>query len=482
MPGGGVDYFNARWYAWTGRPVPERPEEPWEDVLHPDDLERWRASWRRALRTGEGRDVECRFRDGSGYRWFLARVRPVRDAGGVVVRWFGTFTEIDGIVRAREAYRDRSAELSEADRRKDDFLAILGHELRNPLGALANNLRLLQARVPENDDLLCLTDVMDRQVRRMTHLLDDLLDLARIQHGKLRLKRCPVVLGCAVQRAVESVTPLIERRAHRLEVAVERGLCVDADATRLAQILENLMSNAARYTDPGGTISVRAVADGAMARVSVSDDGRGLSERELSRVFEPFNQIREEGTACEGLGIGLTIVRQLVELHGGQIHAHSEGLGHGAQFEFTVPLGEGCPAEPHRPTLVADTAARGRLLLVDDNVDGANGLASLLTLHGYHVEVVHDGTSAREAVVRRRPDVLLVDVGLPDANGVTLASALREEGRLDGTRVIALTGFGDDRIRRRVVRSGFVGCLLKPIDFDELLQLLTATEDSASLT
>jgi signal transduction histidine kinase/ActR/RegA family two-component response regulator len=426
---------------------------------------------RDVLRTRQsyvGRETLVRLARGPGGAledtWWTFVYAPFAGDRGDAERVMVLASEVTEQVRARN-------DLVAASRAKDEFLAVLGHELRNPLSPMVTALQLMRLRQP--DALVGERTVLERQVGHMTRLVDDLLDVSRITAGKVQLHRQPVDLADAVAQAIEIAGPLIEERRHRLSVDVVRGLRVDADPARLAQILSNLLTNAARYTPPGGHVRVAGRSEAGQVVVSVADDGQGIDAELLARVFEPFVQgQRSAERTSAGLGLGLPIVRSLTALHGGTVEARSAGPGQGSEFVVRLPMlpasaaeeepseGRSAPADGHR-----------RVLVVDDNRDAADTLAEALETLGHEARCAYDGLEALEAARRFDPEVVLLDLGLPALDGYEVARRLREEG-VRG-RLVALTGYGQESDRRRSREAGFERHLVKPIRLDDLSELLT---------
>jgi signal transduction histidine kinase/CheY-like chemotaxis protein len=370
-------------------------------------------------------------------------------------------------------------EAREADRRKDEFLAMLGHELRNPLSPMVTALQLM--RMKDGAPLERERTIIERQVEHLTRLVDDLLDVSRITRGKVQLKRGRIDLTAVLLKAAEMASPLFEQRAHYLELPPPAGpLFVDGDPARLAQVLANLLNNAAKYTDPGGRIAVTAVGEGEQAVVRVRDNGAGIAPNILPRIFDMFVQ---EGRSIDrsqgGLGLGLAIVRSLVELHGGTVSVHSEGLGRGSEFVVRLPLaapqagtaGEDRRPPPEAPATQGDPGSV-RLLLVDDNRDAVELLTEFLDTKGYVTRMALDGPSGLAAASAFQPHVALLDVGLPVMDGYELASRLRQEPGLKGIKLVAITGYGQDSDRLRAREAGFDMHLVKPIEPGQLLRIL----------
>jgi signal transduction histidine kinase/CheY-like chemotaxis protein len=373
--------------------------------------------------------------------------------------------------------RLRAKELATADRRKDEFLAMLAHELRNPLAPLRNAVQILRLTGTREPEVVRLADLMGRQVGQMAHMVDDLLDVSRITHGKVELRKEPVTLADAVARAVETARPLIDARRHELIVSCSpEPVVLDADPMRLTQVLGNLLNNAAKYTAEGGRIWVAAGREGGEAVVRVRDTGIGLAPEMLTSVFDLFTQEnrtldREQG----GLGIGLTLVRSLVELHGGTVRAASEGPGRGSEFVVRLPAltgGASASDASNRPRPTAPP--RRRLLIVDDNVDSAESLAELLALTGHDVRTAHDGAAGLTAAESFRPEVVLLDIGLPRVNGYEVARRIRDTPALRGALLIAMTGYGQEEARHLSKEAGFDHHLVKPVDLSELNRLLAS--------
>lgn len=369
----------------------------------------------------------------------------------------------------------RTEELHRRDREKDEFVAMLAHELRNPLAPILNASQVLLARGAEDPVIRRQQQIIDRQARHMGRLLDDLLDVSRITRGKIELRRQIMDLGAAVSEAVESARSLIERRAHRLEVAVpETPVPVSADPTRLHQVIGNLLNNAAKFTDPGGRISVTVRRDGETGIVSVEDTGIGIDPETLPHIFELFAQGDRSLERAElGLGIGLTMVRRLVELHGGTVQAFSEGIGKGSRFEVRWPLGSHHHSEsagPRQP--VNERGAAARVLIIDDNQDAADTLADLVGLWGYEACVAYNGPSALDVARDHRPDFVILDIGMPAMDGFEVARRLRALPGFGGVVLTALTGYGQNNDRSRATDAGFDHHLTKPVDPEELRKLL----------
>ncbi len=380
--------------------------------------------------------------------------------------------EVEQRKRAEEALR-------EADRRKDEFLAMLAHELRNPLAPIRNALEVMKQSDAAPEALRQTREMMERQVQVMARLVEDLLDVSRITRGKVELRKGLVDLRAVVDRAVETARPLIEARGHEFTMDLPpESLPVEGDAVRLAQVIANLLNNAAKYTEPGGRIRLSAGREGGEIVLRVRDTGVGIAPDVLPHVFDLFVQEAHPSNLSQGgLGIGLTLVKRLVEMHGGRVEAHSEGAGKGSEFVVRLPAAEATPPGPEPGPTTGGSAAGRRILVVDDNADSADSLAELLQFWGHEVRTAHSGAEALDAARDFRPDAVLLDLGMPDMNGYEAARLLRDRAGLNGTAFIALTGYGQDAERRRSAEAGFQAHLVKPVDPEELRKLLAGLKD-----
>ncbi len=372
---------------------------------------------------------------------------------------------------------DMVTTLHEADHRKDEFLAMLAHELRNPLASIANATKLLKSDT-DTESHTWATAVIDRQVRQLSHLIDDLLDVSRITQGKIRLRMAVLDAATILERACESVRPLITKRHHHLTCDYPHGsLWLQADATRLEQIITNLLTNAAKYTPDGGHITLAAVREGTEVVIRVKDDGMGIAPQRLPEMFQLFTQGERSAARSEGgLGIGLTIVQKLTELHAGSIHAHSEGADLGSTFTVRLPAASAAPAPQATAPVTPVTAAAftpRRILIVDDNVDSAHGLGRLLGRAGHHITLAHDGVGALVQMQTRSPETIILDIGLPGMDGYEVARRIRRGEHGSHVQLIALTGYGQEEDRQHALLAGFDHHLIKPVDIPELKKLLS---------
>jgi signal transduction histidine kinase/CheY-like chemotaxis protein len=382
------------------------------------------------------------------------------------------------LVRDQLSALSRQADLlREADRRKDEFLAMLAHELRNPLAPIRNGLQIIQVAPNDQTTVMNVRSMMERQVQHLTRLVDDLLDVSRITRGRSELRKTRVDLAEIIARAVETTRPIVDARKHQLTIAQPNGpVYVIADPTRMIQVVGNLINNAAKYSDERGhiTIALEQTADSAILRVQ--DEGMGIAPNMLPRVFDLFTQVeRSLDRSQGGLGIGLTLVRGLVELHGGRIEAFSDGPGHGSEFVVHLPPATEEELLPYQTTDAKSAENRKchRILVVDDNVDAAQSLATLLRLAGHEVRTVHNGVKALEIAPSFRPEAVFLDLGLPGIDGYEVASQLRSGPGGQDLLLFALTGYGQDEDRRRTREAGFDHHLTKPADPVALQLLLT---------
>jgi len=467
---GDVFWYNSRWYQYTGISPGELRGWGWGAAVDPQALPEVMRRWRESLATGARFEMTVPIRSAAGeYHPFLTRVVPLRDATGNIIRWFGTNTDISQQLAAEDALR-------EADRRKDEFLAILAHELRNPLAPVRNAAKVLRAPGADSKTRELATSIIDRQIQTMAGLLDDLLDVSRITQGQIDLHRQRTPIGAIIESSLEVARPLIESRGHTLNVSLPpESILVDADPLRLSQVFSNLLTNAAKYTDPGGRIDLVAEPTDTGVNVCIRDTGVGLEPESIAQIFGIFSQVKSTlHHAGGGLGIGLALVKGLVELHGGRVSAASAGVGRGSEFRVWLPTrGSGAGiAVPSAPQPQAGPQSRRRILVVDDNVDAAQSLGFLLTLAGHELHVAHDGEQAVVMARDLQPDVALIDIGLPKLSGYEVAQLIRGEAWGGRVALIALTGWGQDEDKRRALAAGFDFHLTKPVDPEHLEALI----------
>jgi PAS domain S-box-containing protein len=441
-------------------------------MLVPEDREPVRLAIESSLATHADYDMEYRAVRPNGEQcWIAARGRGLYSDSGAVLGMIGIVQDITARKQAEQALR-------EMDRRKDEFLATLAHELRNPLAPIRHAAQIARIPTATEAQKRWSNEVIIRQVHHMSLLLDDLLDISRITRGTLELRLVPTDLGAAIDAAVETARPGIELKRHELIVELPTTpIEVSADPLRLSQVLSNLLTNAAKYTDPEGEIRLSARLEPDTVLISVADTGIGIAPETLPSVFEMFSQLHSGRDRSEGgLGIGLALSKGLVELHGGTIEARSAGPGQGSEFIVRLPRRAAPVRETAAPSLEPslDQTVRRRVLVADDNVDGAESLALLLRVEGHEVNVVHDGAAALAAVERLRPEVALLDIGMPGLSGYEVARRVRQSAIGRAVMLIAITGWGQDSDKARALAAGFDHHFTKPIEPERITALLRA--------
>jgi PAS domain S-box-containing protein len=457
-------------YAY-GRKLPELGYEPWHVAMHDREIEQVVAT--RAPIRGE-----VPFSGTNGRRVYDYIFAPVLGPDGAVVAVAGTTRDVTERQAAEQAMREQAQRLTESDRAKDEFLATLSHELRNPLAPLRNSFELLR-RLPGVDAKVAgVHAMMERQVNHLVRLVDDLLEMSRISRGTLSLRDERVPLETVVRNAVETSEPLVQAARHTLTVDLpDEPLWLQGDPVRLAQILANLLNNAARYTDDGGTIVVRARREGEQAVIAVRDNGIGIAPDVMPRMFEMFSRgHRETGRHQGGLGIGLALSRRLAQMHNGSLDASSDGPGRGSEFTVRLPLAAPAPVGEAVPDTTASRLAKTRVLVVDDNHDAGDSLGQVLDMLGAEVRVARDGAEGIEAFAAHRPSVVLLDIGMPGLNGYDVAREIRTRFPEHPATLVALTGWGQEDDRRRAREAGFDHHLVKPAEIDALQKLLSSIE------
>ena len=495
-PDGRITFLNARWTEFSGRTAEVPRAAEWADVLHPDEREDVLRRWHAALASDRPFELELRLRRRDGvYRWHLGRGGPLRDASGAITTWIGTATDIDDAKlaeaeRAALLARERAAhaEAETANRMKDEFLATLSHELRTPLSAILGWATML--RGPRKDDPKAVArgvEVIERNARAQQRIIEDILDMSRIVRGELRIDTEPVELEQLAREVQDTVRPSAEARAIALRCRVEAGPHrVLGDPLRLRQVLWNLLSNAVKFTPPGGEVEVVLARVGGEATIEVRDSGCGIDASFLPHVFERFRQADSSTTRVHGgLGLGLAIVRHLVEMHGGTVEVSSPGPGRGATFRVRLP-GRGGPRPPGAPIsgphatvpAVADVHRPGallgaRVLLVEDEADAREYVEQLLRGEGAEVRSAGSADAALAALAEFTPDVLLCDLGMPGRDGLWLVAEVRR--RLPALPTVALTAYARREDVDRARAAGFDRYLVKPVDPERLFAALTAT-------
>ena len=460
-----------------------------ETHLHPDDRKRTFDAIRHHLHNRVPYDIEYRMRTKSGeYRWFRARAQAVWNDAGQAVRMAGSITDLAKRKHAEEALARYAAEIQRANKtllvaegearkavvKRDQFLAMLSHELRNPLAAILNGVSVLEHKDADREAVARGRQAIRRQVQHMSRLLDDLLDVARITQGKIDFRRKVLDLNELIEDAVQAVEPAMHARRQRLSfVPAGAPVMVNGDPTRLLQIAENLLTNASKYTQDEGTIVLELKKNVDDCALCVRDNGRGIDPDMLDEVFDLFFQSdnaldRSDG----GMGVGLTLVRVLVAMHGGTVTAHSDGLGQGSQFVVRLPLTSKQPAKPAKQRAVP--AGEGtRVLLVEDNPDSRDMLQAILKLDGFQVAVAEDGQQGLDAILAETPDVALINIGLPGIDGYEVARQVRKQLSNSEVHLVALTGYGQAKDREAVFQAGFDQHLVKPVDPEDLARVLS---------
>jgi PAS domain S-box-containing protein len=473
-------YASESFLKLLGMSMDQAANDGWGAVLHPDDIEVTMRAWKECARTGNLWYREHRMRGVDGrYHSILAQGVPIRDAAGHIQRWAGINLDISRLKNTELA-------LLEADRRKDEFLATLAHELRNPLAPIRNAVRILDSDAADDRQRKWGREVISRQVQRMSLLLDDLLDVSRITRGQLELKKDYVDLKSVVSVAVETARPLLDAKRHQLSVNLPSdNVRLEADPLRLSQVIGNLLTNAAKYTDPEGRIELDARLENAELTITIRDNGIGLNEEVMPGLFTMFSQVNSAIDRAEGgLGIGLALVKGLVALHGGRVEVRSEGLGRGSEFIVHLPHkvlapADAAVAEPEHDAANANAMRRGRVLVADDNRDAAESLGLVLRFMGYEVSIAYGGAEALEVAARERPSAAIIDIGMPGMSGHEVARRMRLEAWGRHAILIALTGWGQDSDKQAARAAGFDDHLTKPVDPDDVEVVLSKLLDDA---
>ena len=486
---GNVIEDSPSWRAFTGQTYEEWIQTGWLQALHPDDRQATFATWQASVAARGEFETEYRLLHADGdYRWIAARGVPVLAQDGSVREWVGTNTDITERKRAEDDLRRLAARLSEEGHRKTEFLATLAHELRNPLAPIQNGLELLRLAGNNPEIATKVQDMMQRQLSHMVHLVDDLLDVARINSGKVELRKEQVELRTIVTNAVESSLAVMEAAHHALDLHMaDEPLVVDGDAVRLVQVLGNLLTNAAKYTPERGRIALSVGREGRHAVIAVSDNGIGIPQQDIPTVFDMFTQVPTGAARSQGgLGIGLSLVRRLVEMHGGTVTAASPGEGKGSTFTVRLPVVQpqqvSAPARQDQLAPTGKTSSVLQILVADDNVDAAESLATLLELGRHHVSVAHDGHDALRLVLERRPDVAFLDIGMPGLNGYEVARMVRHTSGTNQTVLVALTGWGAHHDQDQARKAGFDHHLTKPACIEAINALLVAAHSARAAT
>ncbi len=461
---GSIFWYNERWYGYTGTSYAEMHGWKWQSVHHPDMLDKVMERWTTSIATGEPFEMTFPLLGSDGvFRPFYTLVSPLRDEAGNITHWFGTNTDISA--------------LAEADRRKDEFLAMLAHELRNPLSPISSASHLLALPAISPDQVKHASTIITRQVGHMTELIDDLLDVSRVTRGLITLEKSILDVAQVLNGAIEQVRPLIDSRLQRLSVEMEPNVPrVFGDPTRLIQVFANLINNASKYSPQEATIAISVRSAGNQISLSIRDNGIGISSKLLPHVFELFAQAeRTSDRAQGGLGLGLALVKSIVELHGGRATAYSEGLGKGSKFEVVLPAHLGAASTSALNAGEAERSLVGAraITIVDDNVDSAESLASVLRANGHAVTTWHSGKALLALLEQIEPqDIFILDIGLPEMDGYELVRALLKSPKGANSTMVALTGYGQALDKAIGKAAGFHHYFVKPIKFEELASVL----------
>ena len=473
LPCGYHDYYNQGWYDFTGMEVGSTNGDGWNDLFHPDDQARAWKIWRHSLETGDPYEIQYRLRHHSGeYQWTLGRALPMRDDSGKITRWMGTCTNIHEQKLCEEKLKD-------ADTKKDEFLAMLAHELRNPLAPICAAAEILSLGKIDEPLVKRTSEIILRQVKHMTSLVNDLLDVSRVRTGLIELKKTPQDIRRIVDGAIEQVNPIIRARRHHLMLHVPpQTAMVNGDKERLTQVVVNLLSNAAKYTNEGGNILLKIEVTDASVIFKIEDDGIGMATDLVGRVFELFTQAeRTSDRSSGGLGLGLALVKSIVELHDGKVTCTSHGSGLGSQFSVCLPRlleVETSIKHPENKRTEISIAKRLKILVVDDNVDAALMLSIFLKQGGHEVFVEHQSSRSLELARIEMPDVCILDIGIHGMDGNELAQRLRIQPETKNAVLVAITGYGQEHDRQKSFASGFDHHMVKPADLTRLSEVLAS--------
>lgn len=483
LPDGHIFWYNQRWYDYTGT-APEQMEGwGWQSVHDPIKLPKILEQWKDSIASGELFEMTLPLRGADGlFRLFLTRAIPLKDATGRVVRWFGTNTDIDELKRTEAALAERTTELIRADRNKDEFLAMLAHELRNPLAPLRSAAEILRTPDASSEERRQAQRILNRQIENMTRMIDDLLDVSRITEGRIELRCEPVTLEAILTASASLVRSSCAAHDQKFVLSLPaEPVYLTADSTRLEQVFSNLLTNACKYSGDGSHIWLSAERAAGIEPpeviIRVRDDGHGIAPELLPCIFDLFVQAsRALDRSHGGLGIGLTLVQRLVKLHGGRIEAHSEGLGQGSEFTVYLPILSEAPPLPTLPAPPVDRDSPRRILIVDDNTDSARGMAMLQSHRGHETRTAFTGPDAVIAAAEFLPEIVLLDIGLPGMDGFEVARRIRAMPELAGVFIIAMSGYGREEDRAEAQLAGFDEYLVKPVDLDQLRELLRRSQ------
>jgi PAS domain S-box-containing protein len=467
------DWFSGSWASYTGRPIGELKGNGWVRSVHPEDVDRCLGIQQASFEAGAAFSLDLRLRRQDGeYRWMLDNAVPRMGPDGAVAGFVGTLVDIHDRKQLEEALAERTQQLRLAERRQGQFLAMLSHELRNPLAPIANAASVLRTLEHTNPILVRLREIVERQVGRMSHLIEELIDVTRAAQGQITLVREPVSVESIVQEAVAKSHDKLNAGGHTLEVDVpDERLFVRADGSRMAQALSHLVINAAKFSFEPGVVRIAVRRAARTVQISVKDHGQGIAPDFLPHAFELFSQQDQTlARSLGGLGVGLTLSRRIAQLHGGDVEGFSDGPGQGSEFVLWLPLMEPAPAadEPGVPKL----SESYRVLIVEDHPDSLESLRLQMELWGTEVSTARNASEAVEAARRVKPQIVLCDIGLPDVDGLRLVEALRRE--LAGSPVVfaAVTGYAGEEDQQRALAAGFDSFFVKPLNPNSLAKLL----------
>lgn len=478
-PDGYVDWYNDRWFEYTGLTSEQMQGWGWQQIQHPDYLPAVLERWKHSLETGDPLDMLFPLRAANGsFRTFLTRAVPYRNEEGQIIRWVGTNTDISEQQKLQDDLRAAAKELSEADRRKDEFLATLAHELRNPLSPIKTAAQLMQMPGNNLNEFRDLSSIIERQVNQMVRLIDDLLDVSRISRGKITLQKQPCRIADIVKGAIEAAEPFIQQCGHTLSVDTSaENLVIDGDAARLIQVLVNLLNNACKYTLNQGHIYLSIKRNGKNVDIVVRDNGIGLLPDQLTRIFEMFAQVDAFGERGQsGLGIGLSLVKNLVEMHEGTVKAESPGPNQGCVFTVSLPLVDAKVAKKFvgaEPSSNQPPFKTYRILVVEDTRAIRYVLTRLLQTMGHEVSEAENGQQGYEKALEVKPEVVISDISMPGLTGYELAQKIRSHADMKDVVLVALTGYGQVADRNKAKESGFDYHLVKPVDAKTLSSFLS---------
>jgi PAS domain S-box-containing protein len=468
---GEQEFVNQTFCEYFGVTREEMKGGKWQILMHPDDAAQYVSAFQRSVSAHSAFHAETRVRRAGGdWRWLESWGRPRFGTRGEFRGFVGTSADVTERKETAQRLEASEAALRESDRRKDEFLAALGHELRNPLAPIRNVAQLLRTKVTGDPTIALACEIVERQTNQLVRIVDDLLDVSRVTLGKVTLQQEVLDLRDVMEDATHTAQPLMREKSHQMKVSVpDEPIWVRGDRVRLSQVFGNLLANAARYTSPGGLITVRAWEEGSSACVSVGDNGKGIAAENLSAIFDLFHQTATE-SGSGGLGIGLTLVRRFVEMHGGLVQAHSDGVGKGSTFVVRLHKAPAPDSADHKYD--APALASLKILIVDDNVDLVESQAQVFRLDGHQVETATQGAASLALAEAFAPDVVLLDLGMPKMDGYAVARALRRSPRAERMIIIAQTGWGHSGIARDITAAGFDAYVRKGADANSISALI----------